>query len=103
MNEKRTLTLIKLSLVGGTVTEQSDANILLLLVLHRESYSRAEWLLCTHNTITAIEILTVHMHRSTLAVHIARYTTLNNVAVFVRLKMLQLTALAMYKTNVDGL
>lgn len=71
----QTLTLEELSLVGGTITEHCDTHILLLPVLHSECNSRAKRLLRTHNTVATVKVLAVHMHRTTLAIHIARYTT----------------------------
>lgn len=75
VTQKSFLTFKKLSLIGRTVTVESQANVLLASIFHRKRNARSKWLLGANNSVSAEEILIVHMHRATFAINIARYTT----------------------------
>ena len=56
-----------LSLVGGTITVQGKVNSTISLVLVSESNTGTQWHLSAYNTVAAIEVLGVHVHRAAFA------------------------------------
>lgn len=57
-----------LTLVAGSVTVETDGRVGLVGVLIRERKAGTDGDLCTDNTVSAIEALGEHVHRSTLSV-----------------------------------
>jgi hypothetical protein len=56
-----------LSLVGGSVSVQGEAGVLLSLVLHGESNTGTDGNLGSDNTVSSVEVLSEHVHGSSLS------------------------------------